>query len=108
MAEAYTENNRAPNRVFHVWMIMETGVRRSLSLTPAWRLCMPLGRLAEHSLLVLVTRAEGTSYHALEPVRQFALTRLDAAADDQARPRHLAWCLSTAAELDGADPAARG
>jgi hypothetical protein len=67
-----------------------------------------LGRLAEHSLLVLVTGAEGTSYHALEPVRQFAMTRLDAAADDQARSRHLAWCLSTAAELDGADPAAPG
>jgi predicted ATPase/DNA-binding CsgD family transcriptional regulator len=66
-----------------------------------------LGRLTEHSLLVLVTGAEGTSYHALEPVRQFAMTRLDA-ADDQARPRHLAWCLSTAAGLDAADPAAPG
>ncbi len=66
-----------------------------------------LGRLTEHSLLVLVTGAEGTSYHALEPVRQFAMTRLDA-ADDQARPRHLAWCLGTAAGLDAADPAAPG
>ena len=68
-----------------------------------------LGRLAEHSLLVPVTGAGETRYHALEPVRQFAAARLDADGDDQgARRRHLAWCLAEAAALDRADPAGPG
>ena len=44
------------------------------------RVADALGRLAEHSLLVPVTSAGGTRYHALEPVRQFAAARLDAEA----------------------------
>ena len=67
-----------------------------------------LGRLTEHSLLVPVSGAEGISYHALEPVRQFAMTRLDDGTDQQARPRHLAWCLTTVTALDRADPAGPG
>jgi predicted ATPase/DNA-binding CsgD family transcriptional regulator len=58
-----------------------------------------LGRLAEHSLLVPVSGAGGTRYRMLEPVRQFGAALL---GDDghQARIRHLAWCLDTAAGLD--------
>ena len=54
------------------------------------RVADALGRLAEHSLLVPVTSAGGTRYHALEPVRQFAAARLDAEAERrrcQRRPR---------------------
>ena len=76
------------------------------------RVADALGRLAEHSLLVPVTSAGGTRYHALEPVRQFAAARLDAEAgaddasgDRGARRRHLGWCLTEAAGLDRADPA---
>ena len=42
------------------------------------RVADALGRLAEHSLLVPVASAGATRYHALEPVRQFAATRLTA------------------------------
>ena len=76
------------------------------------RVADALGRLAEHSLLVPVTSAGGTRYHALEPVRQFAAARLDAEAgaddasgDGGAHRRHLGWCLTEAAGLDRADPA---
>jgi predicted ATPase/DNA-binding CsgD family transcriptional regulator len=62
-----------------------------------------LGRLAEHSLLAPVTGTGGTRYHALEPVRQFGAARLDADGDQQARNRHLAWCLAAAADLDQGD-----
>ena len=67
-----------------------------------------LARLAEHSLLVPVTSAAGTRYRALEPVRQFAATRLEAADGEQARARHLGWCLAVAAGLDGGEPAEPG
>ena len=50
----------------------------------------------------------GTRYHALEPVRQFAAARLDADGEQQARRRHLAWCLAEAAGLEHADPAGPG
>jgi predicted ATPase len=71
------------------------------------RVADALGRLAEHSLLIPAADAEGTRYHALEPVRQFAAARLGAGGDDdrQARDRHLAWCLTEAAGLERADPA---
>ena len=64
-----------------------------------------LGRLAEHSLLAPAAGTGGTRYHALEPVRQFAAARLDADGEQQARRRHLAWCLAEAAGLEHADPA---
>jgi predicted ATPase/DNA-binding CsgD family transcriptional regulator len=67
-----------------------------------------LGRLAEHSLLVPAAGAAGTRYHALEPVRQFAAARLDTGGEQQARRRHLAWCLAEAAGLEHADPAGPG
>src|ERR1700730_4155359 len=47
------------------------------------RVADALGRLAEHSLLVPVTGAGETRYHALEPVRQFAAARLHAAGADR-------------------------
>jgi predicted ATPase/DNA-binding CsgD family transcriptional regulator len=59
-----------------------------------------LARLAEHSLLSPISGAQGTRYHALEPVRQFGTARLDPDDAQQTRVRHLAWCLATAAELD--------
>ena len=65
-----------------------------------------LARLAEHSLLVPVTDGTGISYHALEPVRQFALSQLDADVGQLARTRHLDWCLGAATGLEGADPTA--
>ena len=67
-----------------------------------------LGRLAEHSLLAPAAGTGGTRYHALEPVRQFAAARLDADGEQQARRRHLAWCLAEAAGLEHADPAGPG
>ena len=83
------------------------------------RVADALGRLAERSLLVPVTGAGETRYHALEPVRQFAAARLGADADADAdgdgdgdghgaRRRHLAWCLAEAAALDRAAPAGPG
>ena len=41
-------------------------------------------------------------------MRQFAAARLDADGEQQARRRHLAWCLAEAAGLEHADPAGPG
>jgi predicted ATPase/DNA-binding CsgD family transcriptional regulator len=72
-----------------------------------------LGRLAEHSLLVVVPRRGGTRYRMLETVRQYGHERLAAVGDlDDIRARHLAWCSSVLAGLhddplaDGADEVA--
>jgi len=65
-----------------------------------------LARLAEHSLLTPLSGAQGTRYHALEPVRQFAAARLDLDDGQQTRVRHLDWCLATAAALDHGETAA--
>jgi predicted ATPase/DNA-binding CsgD family transcriptional regulator len=58
-----------------------------------------LGRLAEHSLLV-VRRGEPTRYRALETIRQYGVERLDAAGElDRARAGHERWCRQAVAEL---------
>jgi predicted ATPase/DNA-binding CsgD family transcriptional regulator len=84
-----------------------TEVAGSDPVEPA-RVADALARLAEHSLLAPVAGVGGTRYHALEPVRQFGVARLDADGDQQARLRHLAWCRTEAAGLEHADPAGPG
>lgn len=60
-----------------------------------------LARLAEHSLLVVTaTTSNRTEYRALETVRQYGTQQLIKLGElDDARIRHLGWCLATAAEL---------
>ncbi|GAB1818747.1 ATP-binding protein [Herbidospora sp. RD11066] len=53
-----------------------------------------LARLADQSLLVAVVDESGTRYRALETIRQYGAARLT--GEDEAHPRHLAWCLDTA------------
>jgi predicted ATPase/DNA-binding CsgD family transcriptional regulator len=69
-----------------------------------------LAGLADQSLLTAVAGPDGTRYRALETVRQYAVDRLDELGEaDEARSRHLRWCLdrSAALELDSLDvPAA--
>lgn len=59
-----------------------------------------LARLAEQSLLVVTAAAGRTEYRALETVRQYGTQQLVRLGElDDARTRHLGWCLVTAAEL---------
>ncbi|WP_433281333.1 ATP-binding protein [Micromonospora sp. CA-244673] len=59
-----------------------------------------LARLAEQSLLVVTPSLGGTEYRALETIRQYGTERLTEAGDlDDARTRHLRWCLAEAAGL---------
>jgi predicted ATPase/DNA-binding CsgD family transcriptional regulator len=57
-----------------------------------------LARLAEQSLLTVTPSANGTSYRALETIRQYGMERL-AATGDPTRSRHLRWCRASAAGL---------
>jgi predicted ATPase/DNA-binding CsgD family transcriptional regulator len=68
-----------------------------------------LAHLTEQSLLTVLPTATGTRYRALETIRQYGLERLIATGDlDETRSRHLRWCLTAAAELEGEDQADRG
>lgn len=59
-----------------------------------------LARLAEQSLLGVTASAGGTEYRALETIRQYGMERLAETGElADARSRHLAWCLATAAGL---------
>ncbi|MGN9789252.1 ATP-binding protein [Nonomuraea sp. ZG12] len=59
-----------------------------------------LARLAEQSLLVVTASPGGTQYRALETIRQYGTERLTEAGElDDARSRHVRWCLAMAAEL---------
>lgn len=61
-----------------------------------------LARLAEQSLLVVAASPSGTSYRALETIRQYGTERLVEAGDlVDTRTRHLHWCLANAADLVG-------
>jgi predicted ATPase/DNA-binding CsgD family transcriptional regulator len=61
-----------------------------------------LAHLAEQSLLSVMPTATGTRYRALETIRQYGLERLTEAGDlDEARGRHLRWCLTGASALEG-------
>jgi non-specific serine/threonine protein kinase len=56
-----------------------------------------LARLTEHSLVTVSTDAEGTRYGMLEPVRQYALERLEESGESTvARERHAARFLALA------------
>jgi predicted ATPase/DNA-binding CsgD family transcriptional regulator len=59
-----------------------------------------LARLAEQSLLTVITGASGTEYRALETIRQYGAERLDEAGElVDTRSRHLRWCLAAAEGL---------
>lgn len=59
-----------------------------------------LARLAEQSLLVVTASPRGTTYRALETIRQYATEQLAEAGElADVRSRHLRWCLSKAAGL---------
>ncbi|HET8664254.1 MAG TPA: LuxR C-terminal-related transcriptional regulator [Nocardioides sp.] len=62
-----------------------------------------LARLTEQSLLVASTTELGTRYRALETIRQYGATMAEQAGEpdelDEARARHLAWCLREAERL---------
>lgn len=68
-----------------------------------------LGGLVDHSLLMLASGAAGdsgpTRYRALETVRQFGADQIAAVAEDDVYGRHLDWCLTVTADLDGSPPA---
>lgn len=59
-----------------------------------------LARLAEQSLLVAAPSAGGTSYRALETIRQYAVAQLSGAGElADVQSRHLRWCLASATGL---------
>jgi predicted ATPase/DNA-binding CsgD family transcriptional regulator len=67
-----------------------------------------LGRLAEHSLLEVVPRPDGTRYRMLESIRQYGQDRLRQTGEhDGVLSRHLGWCGSIVDTLRNAprDPA---
>ena len=60
-----------------------------------------LAGLADHSLLVAIADPTGTRYRAPETIRQYGVDLLDDAGEsEQARSRHLSWCLQAGAALD--------
>jgi len=59
-----------------------------------------LGRLSEQSLLVTTSTDLGTRYKALETIRQYGASLMAGTGEeDQARARHLTWCLAAAERL---------
>ncbi|MFI7541396.1 ATP-binding protein [Actinoplanes sp. NPDC049599] len=73
---------------------------------PAGHVHAVLAGLADQSLLVAVAGPGDTRYRALETVRQYGADRLAEAGEaDEARSRHLLWCLEQSAVLM---PASRG
>ena len=63
-----------------------------------------LGRLADHSLLV-VARGDPTRYRALETIRQYGAEQLDAAGElVAAKTRHQRWCRTVTTALATAEP----
>ncbi|KAB8188426.1 ATPase [Nonomuraea phyllanthi] len=64
-----------------------------------------LARLAEQSLLTVTASPRGTSYRALEAIRQYGTERLSQAGElAGARARHLRWCFTQAVDLAAAGP----
>ncbi len=60
-----------------------------------------LAGLADHSLLVAIADQRATRYRALETIRQYGVDLLEYAGEsEQARSRHLSWCLQAGAALD--------
>jgi predicted ATPase/DNA-binding CsgD family transcriptional regulator len=59
-----------------------------------------LARLADQSLLVVVSSSTVTRYRMLETIRQYGAERLDEVGEDSSiRERHLRWCQTTANAL---------
>lgn len=60
-----------------------------------------LARLAEQSLLMVTASPRGTTYRALETIRQYATEQLAEAGElADVRSRHRRWCLAKAAGLE--------
>jgi tetratricopeptide (TPR) repeat protein len=74
------------------------------AVTGVAHIARALGQLVDHSLLVLApgvaTDVGRTRYRALEAIRQFGATQVAALGED-VLARHLAWCLTVTADLDG-------
>jgi predicted ATPase len=67
---------------------------------PAGQVQTILAGLADQSLLVAISGPDETRYRALETVRQYGADRLAEAGEaDEARSRHLIWCLAQSAAL---------
>jgi predicted ATPase/DNA-binding CsgD family transcriptional regulator len=75
------------------------------AVTSVGHIAGALGQLVDHSLLVLApgaaTDAGPTRYRALETIRQFGATQIAALGEDDVLARHLDWCLTVTADLDG-------
>ncbi len=68
---------------------------------PAGHVPMILAELADQSLLIAMAGPDGTRYRALETIRQYGDDRLEEAGEsDEARSRHLRWCLAESADLE--------
>jgi predicted ATPase/DNA-binding CsgD family transcriptional regulator len=64
-----------------------------------------LGRLADESLVVVLSAASGTRYRLLESIRQYGRAKVDEAGETaDLRARHLRWCRTVAADLVAAVP----
>jgi predicted ATPase/DNA-binding CsgD family transcriptional regulator len=70
-----------------------------------------LARLADQSLLIVASAADGTRYRALETIRQYGTEQLTTTGElAAARAHHVRWCLGAATELarDPSSPATGG
>jgi predicted ATPase len=60
-----------------------------------------LSRLVDASLVIVEEQADQARYRLLEPVRQYALARLQQATEEAAvRDRHTVWCLALAEQAE--------
>jgi hypothetical protein len=68
-----------------------------------------LATLADHSLVLVVSRPSGTWYRILETIRQYGAEQMDRIGEEQAvRARHLSWCLATVERLEADDESTGG
>jgi predicted ATPase/DNA-binding CsgD family transcriptional regulator len=85
--------------VFASWFDVDAALAVTGGATQRFDIADALGRLAEHSLL-LVTPGEPTRYRALETIRQFGAEQLDqAGARDAVADRHRQWCQAALEKL---------
>jgi predicted ATPase/transcriptional regulator with XRE-family HTH domain len=71
------------------------GLLSTVSSPPSTDTLETLAALVAKSLVVSEASEDEPRYHLLEPMRQFALERLETAGEDEAvRARHAAWCLA--------------
>jgi len=81
-------------------------VAAAMDVTASWppvaagTMATVLARLADQSLLIPVREAGGTSYRALETIRQYGCERLENAGEStEAYARHLGWAMRQSAAL---------